>query len=98
VKVTAEVRSDTEKSYHFRSTFSGARWHSKDTEARSHAPRGVSNPVVDHAGGFTPASRAVLFERLKGLRIKTCPFANLPNRKSGGWNEGVTDEEMAEMI
>jgi bifunctional non-homologous end joining protein LigD len=47
--------------------------------------------------GFTPALRAALFKRLKPLRLGTCPFANLPSRRSGGWNEGVTAEDMAKM-
>ena len=28
--------------------------------------------------GFTPATRAQLFRRFKGLEIRECPFANLP--------------------
>jgi bifunctional non-homologous end joining protein LigD len=47
--------------------------------------------------GFTPALRAALFKLLKPLRVETCPFANLPSRKSGGWNEGVSAEDMAKM-
>jgi ATP-dependent DNA ligase len=38
--------------------------------------------------GFTPASRAALFKKLKPLEIKTCPFANLPEKKSGRWGQG----------
>ena len=41
--------------------------------------------------------RAALFKRLKSLRVETCAFANLPSRKSGGWNEGVSAEDMAKM-
>ena len=33
--------------------------------------------------GFTPASRAELFKKLKPLEIKECPFANLPERRRG---------------
>jgi bifunctional non-homologous end joining protein LigD len=47
--------------------------------------------------GFTAAVRAALFKRLKPLRAEMCPFANLPSRKSGGWNEGVSAEDMAKM-
>jgi bifunctional non-homologous end joining protein LigD len=47
--------------------------------------------------GFTPALRAALFGRLKSHHVDRCPFANLPSRKSGGWNEGVSAEDMAKM-
>jgi hypothetical protein len=33
--------------------------------------------------GFTPVVRAQLTKRFKPLEIKTCPFANLPEAKSG---------------
>src|ERR1700722_19200898 len=33
--------------------------------------------------GFTPASRAELFKKLKPLEIEECPFANLPEKKAG---------------
>jgi ATP dependent DNA ligase C terminal region len=46
--------------------------------------------------GFTPASRRQVFRRL-GARVATCPFANLPMGKQGGWNEGVSREEMQTM-
>jgi ATP-dependent DNA ligase len=38
--------------------------------------------------GFTPASRAQLSKRFRGLEMKDCPFANLPEAKSGRWGEG----------
>jgi ATP-dependent DNA ligase len=46
--------------------------------------------------GFTPASRAELFKKLKPLEIKDCPFANLPEAKSGRWGAGLTAAKMAE--
>jgi ATP-dependent DNA ligase len=46
--------------------------------------------------GFTPASRRQIFRRL-GPAIAACPFANLPMGKHGGWNEGVSLEDMATM-
>jgi ATP-dependent DNA ligase len=46
--------------------------------------------------GFTPASRRQVFRRL-GPPIEQCPFANLPMGKHGGWNEGVSTEEMQTM-
>src|SRR5580700_5841677 len=39
--------------------------------------------------GFTPASRAELF-KIKPLEIKECPFANLPEKKTGRWGAGLT--------
>jgi bifunctional non-homologous end joining protein LigD len=49
--------------------------------------------------GFTPHTRAALFERLKPLRIPQCPFVNLPNSagKTSHWGEGITAEEMTEL-
>jgi DNA ligase D-like protein (predicted ligase) len=44
--------------------------------------------------GFTPASRAELFKKLKLLEIKECPFANLPEAKSGRWGAGLTAAKM----
>jgi bifunctional non-homologous end joining protein LigD len=45
--------------------------------------------------GFTPALRAELFDRLRPLETRTCPFANLPSSRSSHWGEGITAEEMA---
>jgi hypothetical protein len=46
--------------------------------------------------GFTPASRAVLFKKLKPLETKECPFANLPEEKAGRWGAGLTAAKMPE--
>lgn len=46
--------------------------------------------------GFTPASRAELFKKLKPLEISECPFANLPENKAGRWGAGLTAAKMAE--
>jgi DNA ligase D-like protein (predicted ligase) len=46
--------------------------------------------------GFTPASRAELFKKLKPLEIEECPFANLPEKKAGRWGAGLTAEKMKE--
>ena len=46
--------------------------------------------------GFTPASRAELFEKLKPLEIKECPFVNLPEKKAGRWGAGLTAAKMVE--
>jgi bifunctional non-homologous end joining protein LigD len=48
--------------------------------------------------GFSPRSRAVLFERLQGLVAKRCPFANLPTGASSHWGEGITAAEMTELV
>jgi DNA ligase D-like protein (predicted ligase) len=46
--------------------------------------------------GFTPASRAELFKKLKPLEISGCPFANLPEKKAGRWGAGLTAAKIAE--
>jgi ATP-dependent DNA ligase len=46
--------------------------------------------------GFTPATRAQLFRRFKGLEISECPFANLPEARGGRWGQGLTKAKMAE--
>jgi bifunctional non-homologous end joining protein LigD len=46
--------------------------------------------------GFTPASRAELFKKLRPLEISACPFANLPEKKAGRWGAGLTAAKMAE--
>jgi DNA ligase D-like protein (predicted ligase) len=46
--------------------------------------------------GFTPALRQQLFRKLRALEIPDCPFANLPEARSGRWGQGLTKEKMAE--
>ena len=46
--------------------------------------------------GFTPAARAQLRRQFRGLEIADCPFANLPEAKSGRWGQGLTRAKMAE--
>lgn len=46
--------------------------------------------------GFTPASRAELFKRFRGLATHQCPFANLPEPRGGRWGQGLTAAKMAE--
>lgn len=46
--------------------------------------------------GFTPAKRTQLFKKFKGLETIECPFANLPEQKSGRWGAGLTVKKMAE--
>jgi bifunctional non-homologous end joining protein LigD len=46
--------------------------------------------------GFTPAARAGLMNRFQGLESERCPFANLPEPKSGRWGAGLTTAKMKE--
>ena len=46
--------------------------------------------------GFTPASRAELFRKIKPLAIRECPFGNLPEKKAGRWGAGLTAAKMLE--
>jgi bifunctional non-homologous end joining protein LigD len=48
--------------------------------------------------GFTQASRERLMEKLQPLEIAECPFANLPEARSGRWSEGLTAEKMREGV
>jgi bifunctional non-homologous end joining protein LigD len=50
--------------------------------------------VARTRNGFTPASRDKLFKQLRGLEIVKCPFANLPEAKSGRWGVGLTAAKM----
>ena len=52
--------------------------------------------VARTRNGFTPATRVALFKKFKGLEIAECPFANLPEAKSGRWGQGLTKAKMAE--
>jgi bifunctional non-homologous end joining protein LigD len=46
--------------------------------------------------GFVPALRVKVFERIRKLEFKTCPFSNLPQRNKGRWGQGLTADKMAE--
>jgi ATP-dependent DNA ligase len=48
--------------------------------------------------GFVPASRDTVFQQIKTLRLKTCPFANLPESGKGRWGEGLTAADMEKCI
>jgi bifunctional non-homologous end joining protein LigD len=52
--------------------------------------------VARTRNGFTPRSRIELFERLRRLEAAECPFANLPEARSGRWGQGLTATKMAE--
>jgi bifunctional non-homologous end joining protein LigD len=46
--------------------------------------------------GFVPQLRREVATRFKGLKIHTCPFANLPERKRTQW--ALTKEEMKNCV
>jgi DNA ligase D-like protein (predicted ligase) len=52
--------------------------------------------VARTRNGFTPAARVALFKKFAGLEIEECPFANLPEERSGRWGQGLTKAKMAE--
>jgi bifunctional non-homologous end joining protein LigD len=59
---------------------------------------GALRYVARTRNGFTPATRAALFRRFKGLEVATCPFANLPEAKSGRWGQGLVKAKMADCV
>jgi bifunctional non-homologous end joining protein LigD len=46
--------------------------------------------------GFTPAARQQLFRKFDRLETPDCPFANLPEARSGRWGQGLTKAKMAQ--
>ena len=48
--------------------------------------------------GLVPATRRELQTRLKPLIVARCPFANLPELKTGRWGQGLTAEKMKDCI
>jgi bifunctional non-homologous end joining protein LigD len=44
--------------------------------------------------GFTPRTRSAVFERIRRLSTRNCPFTNLPTTKTSHWGEGITAEDM----
>jgi len=48
--------------------------------------------------GLTPVTRREMYARLLPLQRKECPFANLPETRSGHWGAGVMAEEMAKIV
>ena len=52
--------------------------------------------VARTRNGFTPITRQQIFKRLKPLEIRQCPFANLPEARSGRWGAGLTAAKMKE--
>src|SRR5262249_53620273 len=52
--------------------------------------------VARTRNGFTPALRTALMKRLREIEIDSCPFVNLPEKRSGRWGQGLTAEKMKE--
>lgn len=50
--------------------------------------------VARTRSGFTPATRAQVFRKFRGLETDECPFVNLPEAKSGRFGQGLTKEKM----
>jgi DNA ligase D-like protein (predicted ligase) len=48
--------------------------------------------------GLVPVTRRELYSRLKPYIMEECPFANLPESKSGRWGQGLTVAKMKECI
>jgi len=48
--------------------------------------------------GFTPASQERLLAQMRPLEIRQCPFANLPEARSGRWGEGLPAEKMKDCV
>jgi len=48
--------------------------------------------------GFVPALGAAVFRKFKGLEIRKCPFANLPESSKGRWGEGLTAADMEKCL
>jgi DNA ligase D-like protein (predicted ligase) len=52
--------------------------------------------VARTRNGFTPSLRQQLFRRFRGLEIRSCPFANLPEAHGGRWGQGFTAAKIQE--
>ena len=48
--------------------------------------------------GLVPATRRIVFDKIKHLKIPACPFANLPEATAGRWGQGLTAEKMKECV
>jgi ATP-dependent DNA ligase len=44
--------------------------------------------------GCTPVVRAQLMKKFRELETKECPFANLPENRTGRWGAGLTKAKM----
>jgi ATP-dependent DNA ligase len=50
--------------------------------------------VARSRNGFTPPQRESLMRQFRGLETEVCPFANLPEARSGRWGESLTAIKM----
>jgi bifunctional non-homologous end joining protein LigD len=48
--------------------------------------------------GFTPKLREELTKKFRGITTDECPFANLPEARSGRWGAGLTAAKMKDCI
>lgn len=48
--------------------------------------------------GFTPKLREELTKKFRGITTDECPFANLPEARSGRWGAGLTPAKMKDCI
>ena len=48
--------------------------------------------------GLVPATRRDLYARLQMRVVQQCPFANLPEEKSGRWGQGLTAPKMEQCV
>jgi DNA ligase D-like protein (predicted ligase) len=46
-------------------------------------------------GGFTPALRRDVHNRIRHFESPTCPFVNLPDQRLGSFGQGITREKMS---
>src|SRR3569623_2118364 len=52
--------------------------------------------VARTRNGFTPPLREQLMAKFRALEVATCPFVNLPEKRSGRWGQGLTAAKMQE--
>ncbi len=52
--------------------------------------------VARTRNGFTPALREQLMRKFRPIETAKCPFANLPEKRSGRWGQGLTAAKMQE--
>jgi DNA ligase D-like protein (predicted ligase) len=48
--------------------------------------------------GFVPASRRAVYNKIKGLAITDCPFANLPETGKSRWGDPMDAEKMKKCV
>lgn len=48
--------------------------------------------------GFTPATRRMVYEKLKRLVTEQCPFVNLPEKGRSRWGEILDAEAMKKCV